>query len=162
MSVSIKVEHSVTHIYTQNGLAEAFIKHLQLIAQTLVMRTKLLVSTWGYAILHTSMLIRLRPTTTQSFSPSQLVTGYEPNVLHLHVFRFIVYVPIVSPLHIKMGYDLSLIIPYLEPLTCNFFCRTICGLSLQWHSIPVVRGDKNINFLGELQEFLWLPPLCLI
>ncbi|KAM1236526.1 hypothetical protein TB1_036988 [Malus domestica] len=44
MSVRIDVEHLVPYVHTQNGLAEAFIKCLQLIARTLVMRTKLPVS----------------------------------------------------------------------------------------------------------------------
>ncbi|KAM0955797.1 hypothetical protein TB2_023719 [Malus domestica] len=44
MSVGINVEHPVPHVHTQNGMAKAFIKRLQLIAWTLVMRTKLPVS----------------------------------------------------------------------------------------------------------------------
>ncbi|KAM1356839.1 hypothetical protein ACFX15_030257 [Malus domestica] len=64
MSVGINVEHLVPHVHTQNSLAEAFIKRFQLIAQPLVMRTKLPVSAWGYAILHAAMLVRLRPIAT--------------------------------------------------------------------------------------------------
>ena len=64
MTVGIEVEHPVPHVHTQNGLAEAFIKRLQVTAQTLVMRTKLPVSAWGYMILHATMLVRLRPTAT--------------------------------------------------------------------------------------------------
>ena len=86
MSVGIDVEHHVPHVHTQNGLAEAFIKCLQTIAQTLVMRTELSVSAWDHAILHASMYIRLRPTATQPHSSLQLVTRYEPDILHLHVF----------------------------------------------------------------------------
>ncbi|KAK9924069.1 hypothetical protein M0R45_032457 [Rubus argutus] len=56
MSLGIDVEHPVPHVHTQNGLAEAFIKRLQMIARTLVMRTKLPISAWGYAILHAAML----------------------------------------------------------------------------------------------------------
>ena len=37
MSVWIEVEHHVPHVHTQNGLAEAFIKRLQLIVRTLAM-----------------------------------------------------------------------------------------------------------------------------
>ena len=44
MRIGIEVEHPVPHVHTQDGLAEAFNKRLQMIAQTLVMRTKLLVS----------------------------------------------------------------------------------------------------------------------
>ena len=32
MSVGINIEHLITHTHTQNGLAESFIKRLQLIA----------------------------------------------------------------------------------------------------------------------------------
>ncbi|KAM1281896.1 hypothetical protein ACFX1X_022867 [Malus domestica] len=44
MALGIDVEHPVPHVHTQNGLAEAFIKRLQLIARTLLMKTKLSVS----------------------------------------------------------------------------------------------------------------------
>ncbi|KAM0976791.1 hypothetical protein PS2_019386 [Malus domestica] len=80
MSVGIKVEHLVPHVPTQKGLVEAFIKRVQLIAQTLVKKTKLPVFAWGYAILHEAMLVRLRPIATQPHSLLQLVTGYEHDV----------------------------------------------------------------------------------
>ena len=41
MSVGIEVEHPIAHVHTQNGLTEAFIKRLQLIARPLLMRKKL-------------------------------------------------------------------------------------------------------------------------
>ena len=77
MSLGIDVEHPVPHVHTQNGLAEAAIKRLQMIARTLVMHTNLLISAWGDVILHAAILIRLRPTATQSTSALQLVTGYK-------------------------------------------------------------------------------------
>ena len=43
MSVGIDVEYPIAHTHTQNGLAESIIKHLQLIARLLLLRTKLLV-----------------------------------------------------------------------------------------------------------------------
>ena len=43
MSVGIEVKHPIAHVHTQNGLAEAFIKRLKLIARPLLMRTKLLI-----------------------------------------------------------------------------------------------------------------------
>ena len=57
MSLGIEVEHHVPHLHSQNGLAEAVIRRLQVIARALVMRTHLPISAWGYAILHTAMLI---------------------------------------------------------------------------------------------------------
>ena len=44
MTLGIDVEHPVPHVHTQNGLAEALIKRLQLIARTLLMKIKLPVS----------------------------------------------------------------------------------------------------------------------
>ncbi|KAM1438921.1 hypothetical protein ACFXTO_012842 [Malus domestica] len=80
MSVRVEVEHPVPHVHTQNGLAEAFIKCLQMIARSLVICTKLLIAAWGHAILHATMLVCLRPVATQPYSVIQLVTGYEPDI----------------------------------------------------------------------------------
>ena len=97
MSIGIKVEHPVAHVHTQNGLAESFIKRLQLIARPLLMRTKLPISTWGHAILHAATLVRIRPTSYHKFSPLQLAFGQEPNISHLRIFGCVVYVPISPP-----------------------------------------------------------------
>ena len=56
MSIGIDVEHPVAHVHTQNGLAESFIKHLQLITRLMLMKTKLPVSRMGHAILHAVVL----------------------------------------------------------------------------------------------------------
>ena len=40
LAIGIKVQHSVDHVHTQNGLAESLIKRLQLIARPLLMKTK--------------------------------------------------------------------------------------------------------------------------
>ena len=40
LAIGIRVEHSVAHVHTQNGLAELLIKHLQLIARLLLMTSK--------------------------------------------------------------------------------------------------------------------------
>ena len=57
MSVGIDVEYPIAHTHTQNGLAESLIKHLQLIARPLLLRTKLFLSAWEHAILHVATLI---------------------------------------------------------------------------------------------------------
>ena len=59
MSVGIEVEHPIAHVHTQNGLVEAFIKRLQLIARPLLMWTKLPIYAWGHAILHAAALVRI-------------------------------------------------------------------------------------------------------
>ena len=94
VSVGIDVEYYVPHVHTQNSLAESFIKRLQLIARPLLMRTKLPVSVWGHAILHVASLIWIRPTAYNKYSPLQLAFGQPPNISHLWIFGFIVYVPI--------------------------------------------------------------------
>ncbi|KAJ9539390.1 hypothetical protein OSB04_032123 [Centaurea solstitialis] len=128
MSIGIDVEHPVPHVHTQNGLAEATIKRIQMIARALVMRTNLPTSAWGYAILHAALLIRFRPTASQPFSAYQLVTGYEPDISHLRIFGCAVYVPIAPPQRTKMGPQRRL------------------------------RGDRKKDFPRERQELSWNVP----
>jgi hypothetical protein len=97
MSISINVEHHVAHTHTQNGLAESFIKRLQLIARPLLMKSKLPISAWGHAILHATSLVRIRPTSYQKYSPLQLAFGQPPNIFHFRIFCCAVYVPIAPP-----------------------------------------------------------------
>jgi len=40
-SIGIDFEHPIAHVHTQNGLAESFIKRLQLIVKPLFMKSKL-------------------------------------------------------------------------------------------------------------------------
>lgn len=67
ISIGIDVELPVPCVYTQNGLAEASIKKLQMVARELVMRTNLPLFVWGYIILHATLLIYFRPTANQYF-----------------------------------------------------------------------------------------------
>ena len=46
MSIGIDVEYLVAHTYTENDLAESFIKGLQMIARSLFMKTKVHVSAY--------------------------------------------------------------------------------------------------------------------
>jgi len=50
MIIGIDIEYLVAYTHTQNGLVELLIKRLQIIAQPLLMKSKLLVSTWGHDI----------------------------------------------------------------------------------------------------------------
>ena len=86
ISLRIEVEHPVSHVHTQNGLAESFIKRIQIIARTLLLRTKLGSSACGHAVLRATALIRIRPTALHTQSPLQLVLGYEPDISHLRTF----------------------------------------------------------------------------
>ena len=47
MSIGIDVQYLIVHVHTQNGLAESFIKRLQLIIRPLLLNTKLPLSAWG-------------------------------------------------------------------------------------------------------------------
>jgi len=131
MPIGIEVEHPVAHVYTQNELAESLIKRLKLIARPLLMKANLPMTTWGYAILHAAVLIRIRLTNYHKYSSLQLVFGQQPNISHLRIFGCVVYVPISPPkrtmmgpqrrLGIYVGYDSSSIIKYHEPSTSDLF-----------------------------------------
>ena len=131
MSIGIDVQHLVAHVHSHNGLAESFIKRMQLIAKPLLLKTKLHLSAWGHAIIHAANLIRLRPTANHDLSPLQLAKGYQPNILHLRVFGCAVHVPI-APTHrpklgpqrrlgIYVGFQSASIINYIKPLTREAF-----------------------------------------
>ncbi|PRQ36553.1 putative RNA-directed DNA polymerase [Rosa chinensis] len=159
MSIGIDVEHPVPHVHTQNGLAEATIKRLQMVARALVMRTNLPISAWGYAILHAALLIRFRPTASQPFSAYQLVTGYEPDISHLRIFGCAVYVPIAPPQRTKMGpqrrlsiyvgYESPTIIRYLEPLTGDLFTARFADCHFDETVFPSLGGDRKKDFPRE-------------
>ena len=134
----------------------------------LVERTKLSVFALGYAILHVAMLVRLRPTATQPSSPLQLVTGYEPDVSHLRVFRCAIYVPIAPLLRTKMdpqrkmeiyvGYDSPSIVWYLEPLTGDFFTASFVDCHFDGTVFLPLGGDKHANVPGEHCKLSWYAP----
>ena len=44
--------------------------------------------------MHVANLVRIRPTTYHELSPLQLVLGKQPNISHLQIFGYVVYVPI--------------------------------------------------------------------
>jgi len=47
MALGIKVEHSVPHVHTQNGLAESLIKRIKFIARPLIQNCQLPSTCWG-------------------------------------------------------------------------------------------------------------------
>ena len=163
MSVGIEVEHLIAHVHTHNGLAEAFIKRLQPIAQPLLMRTKLPIYAWGHVILHAAVLVRIRPTANQQQSPFQLVLGQIPNLSHLRVFGCVVQVPIAPPQRTKMGpqrrsgiyigFDSPSIIKYLEPLTGDMFRARFADCHFNEVNFPLLRGDKLPK--EERREIIW-------
>jgi hypothetical protein len=62
LAMGIKVEHSVPHVHTQNGLVESLIKRIKWIARPLLQNCRLPTSCWGHAVLHAAALTQLRTT----------------------------------------------------------------------------------------------------
>ena len=159
MSIGIEVEHLVPHVHSQNGLAEATIKRIQLVARVMVMGTNLPIFAWRYVMmLHAATLIRFRPTTCQAFSAYQMVTGYEPNISHLRIFGCAVYVPITPPLRTKMGpqrrlgiyvgYNSPTIVRYLEPTTGDLFTARFADCHFDETYFPSLGGDIECSHSG--------------
>ena len=155
MSVGINVEHSVAHTYTQNNLAESFIKCFQLIARSLLMKTKLLTFAWGHAIMHAASLVRILPTTYHEYLPSQLVLGKQPTIFHLRIFGYAFYVQIAPTQHIKMApqrkleiyvdIDSPSIIRYLEPSIGGVFTTQFADCHFNESVFPPLGVEKLVT-----------------
>ncbi|KAL4564637.1 hypothetical protein LXL04_028704 [Taraxacum kok-saghyz] len=168
MTLGIDLEHPIAYVHSQNGLAEAFIKEIQIIPRTLVMRTKLPISAWGYAVLHEVALVRLRPIATQPLSAYQLVTGYEPDVSHIRVFGCLVNVPIEPQKRSKfgpqtrrriyVGYESPSIIHYLEPLKIDLFNPRHADCDFDEKIFMSLGGDLHVNVDEERREITWHIP----
>ena len=154
MSIIINVQHPVAHVHSQNGLAESFIKRLQLIARPLLLKTKVPLSAWGHAIIHAANLIRLRPTANHDLSPLQLAKDYQHNISHLRVFGCVVYVPI-APTHrpklgpqrrlgIYVGFQSASIINYIKPLMGEVLNARFADCHFDENLFPPLGGDKPI------------------
>ena len=154
MSIGIDVQHPVAHVHSQNGLAESFIKCLQLIARPLLLKTKLPLSAWGHAIIHAANLICLCPTANHDLSSLQLAKGYQPNISHLRVFGCAVYVPIAPTHRPKLGpqrclgiyvsFQSASVINYIEPLTGEVFTARFADCHFDENPFPPLGGDKPI------------------
>lgn len=51
VTIETDVEHLLPHVHTHNGLTLSLIKHLKVIARTLLLLSQLPISIWGHAIL---------------------------------------------------------------------------------------------------------------
>jgi hypothetical protein len=162
LALGIKVEHSVPHVHTQNGLAESLIKRIKWIARPLLQNCKLPTSCWGHAMLHAAALIQLRPTAYHDTSPLQLVRGKEPSISHLRIFGCAVYVPIPPPqrtamgphrkLGIYVGYVTPSIIKYLEPMTGDLHTARYADCVFDEDHFPALGGDRHPE---ECREIEW-------
>ena len=153
LAMGIKVDNSVPHIHTQNGLAKSLIKRIKWIARPLLQNCKLPTSCWGHAVLHVVALIQLRPTAYHDTSPLQLVRGKEPSISHLRIFGCAVYVPIPPPQRTSMGphqklgiyvaYETPSIIKYLEPMTGDLHMARYADCVFDEDHFPALGGDRH-------------------
>ena len=119
------------------------------------MKTKLLVSAWGHAILDAASLVQIRPTTYQKYSTLQLAFGHPPNVLHFRIFCCAVYVPTAPPQRTKMGpqrrleiyvgVDSPSIFRYLEPLTDDIFKARFEDCHFDENIFPSLGKEKSLS-----------------
>ena len=162
LAMGIDVEHSVPHVHTQNGLAEALIKRIKFIARPLLLDSRLPTSCWGHAVLHAAALIQYRPSAYNSASPHQLARGQQPVVSHLRKFGCAVYVSISPPqrtsmgphrkMGIYVGYESLSIIKYLEPRTGDLFKARYADSIFDEEHFPTLGGGL---YLKECREIEW-------
>ena len=86
MAIGIKLTYLVPYEHFQNGLAEAFIKKIQLISRPLLIQADLPSYFWAYAVLHAAILLRYKPTFLNDHSPLELFSGQTPDISHFRVF----------------------------------------------------------------------------
>ena len=124
-ATGIVLTYSVPYEHSQNGLAEAYIKKIQLIVRPLLFHANLASTLWGHAVLHAAVLLRLRPTLLHTQTPLEMMSGRPPNISHLRIFGCEVWVPVPEPKQgtitphrhkaIYLGYDSPSILRYKLP-----------------------------------------------
>ena len=71
----ITLTYVAPYEHSQNGIAEAFIKKVQLITRLLIIHAKLPDSFWGHVVIHAATLLQLRPTLLNQQTPYEFLTG---------------------------------------------------------------------------------------
>jgi hypothetical protein len=162
-AMGINLTYSVPYEHSQNGLAEAFIKKIQLIARPLLLHANLPATLWGHAVLHAAALLRLRPTLLNTQTPYELIAGRPPSVAHIRIFGCQVWVPVSEPKRntigphrqegIYIGFDSASIIRYLDPISGALLrarfanCRFIETVFPTLQKFPK-QPYENLNFLA--------------
>ena len=126
-ATGISLTYAVPYEHSQNGLAEAFIKKIQMICRPLLIHAKLPSSFWSHAVLHAAVLLKYRPTLLNERSPLEILTRHPPSVAHFRTFGCRVWVPVPEPERktigthrqegIYVGFDSPSIIRYVSPQT---------------------------------------------
>ncbi|KAJ9544857.1 hypothetical protein OSB04_024564 [Centaurea solstitialis] len=104
------------------------------------MKAKLPVSAWDHPILHAATLIRIRPKSYNASSLLETVFGQEPNISHLRIFGYAVYVSIASPQHTKMGPKMRL---GIYPLTRDLFTVRFADCHINESKFPALGEGLN-------------------
>ena len=78
----------------------------------------------------------------------------QPNIFHLQIFSYVVYVPVAPTQRTKMGpqrrlriyvgFDSPSIIRYLEPLTSDVFTARFADCHFNESVFPSLGGEKSI------------------
>ena len=99
----IEFAYSVAYEHSYNGLAEAFVKKIQLVARPLLLHVNIPSSLWGHAILHAATLLKITLTLLNVQTPPEYLTGRPPNVDHLRTFGCHVWVSVPEPRRLTIG-----------------------------------------------------------
>jgi hypothetical protein len=162
-ATGIALTYSVPYEHSQNGLAEAYIKKIQLVARPLLIHAQLPASLWSHAVLHAATLLRFRPTLLNTQASIELVSGRTPNVSHLRTFGCQVWVPVPEPAirtisahreeGIYVGFDSPSIIRYINTRTTQVHkarfenCRFVETI---FPTIPSPPGEAPLTFRAPI------------
>lgn len=152
-SLGITLENSAPDEHEMNGLAEAHIKSLQIVARTMLMQSNLPADCWGHAILHPNNLLNLRPLANGTESAAYLEIGHAPNVSHIRKFGCAILHPIPPIKRTKMGpqramgiyvgFQSPAIAKYLDPVNRNLLNTKFADCIFLEHSFPSLGGDAG-------------------
>jgi hypothetical protein len=131
------------------------------------MRTNLPLSAWDYAILHAILLIRFWPTTNQLFYVYQMITGFEPDVIHIFLFHGLC-ANCAPTMHFIGSFEMfkylgwqqiSNYCPLLRSLTGDLFTAKFVDYHFNKIVFPSLGGDKNMNVQHEWHKLSWSVPI---
>ena len=169
----IKHKTCVEYNHAQNRSAEAWIKHLQQVARTLLMGSQLPTSACGHMVLLVNAILQLWPVLGMKDPPKVLLEGVKPSISYLRVFGCAVYVPIPPNkqtklglqrmLAIYVGYKSPSIICYLDPKTGQMFQACLADCVFDKLDFPCLgemtkqRGQTGGGNLVPRKDWLFLP-----
>ena len=157
IATNIALTYSIPYEHSQNGLAEEYIKKLQMVAQLLLLHTHLLATFWGHALLHTATLLQLCPTLLNVNSSHELLIRRIPNVSHLRIFGCKVWALRPKPQRktiaahrkeeIYVGFDFPSILRYIIHTTGALLCTHFQNYVFKETIFPRINSPKNTSNL---------------